>query len=192
MSFSVLHIGNMLIKLTWSFVRRKGRAAPSSISYFHGPGKDSFSFKCEGGWVTLSRQRDGSWISGSFQKTPRQILWPRGLTPVSYSREQSLLSAARLTIGLFPWCMMGLFSAICSMMMLFPCCISHEGALLLLHDGGYSPVHDGSYSPVVDRQWRPESEALALVQEDFSAKTNHILSLNPRRNRDVWKEKQSG
>lgn len=109
MSFSVLHIGNMLIKSIWSFIQRKGRAAQSSISYFHGPGKDSFSFKCEGGWVTLSRQRDGSWISGSFLKTPRQIPWPRGLTPASYSREYSLLSTARLTIGLFPCCMMGLF-----------------------------------------------------------------------------------
>lgn len=78
--------------------------------------------------MTLSRQRDGSCISGSFLKTLRQTLRPRGLTPASYSREHSLLSAARLTTGLFPYCMMGLFSAACSMMMLFPCCMLHEGA----------------------------------------------------------------
>lgn len=33
----------------------------------------------------------------------------QSINPSSYSREYSLLSAARLTIGLFPCCMMGLF-----------------------------------------------------------------------------------
>lgn len=52
-------------------------------------------------------------------------------------------------------------------------------------------AQEGS-SPGVDRQWRPESDVPHLVQEDFPETTNHILSLNPRRDRDDRKEKQSG